>query len=72
VPEYIISQHDPRGERTEQLAAVKAAPTYNMEYGFPVSTGPDDDGPSPAAATTPWTIGWPTCHRSTSPSNNSA
>jgi len=46
VPEYIISQRDPRGERTEQLAAVKAAHTYNMEYGFPVSTGPDDNGPS--------------------------
>jgi arachidonate 15-lipoxygenase len=46
VPEYIISQRDPRGERTEQLAAVKAAHTYNMEYGFPVSTGPDENGPS--------------------------
>jgi arachidonate 15-lipoxygenase len=46
VPEYLISQRDPRGERTEQLAAVKAAHTYNMEYGFPVSTGPDDNGPS--------------------------
>ena len=46
MPEYIISQRDPRGERTEQLAAVKAAHTYNMEYGFPVSTGPDDNGPS--------------------------
>ena len=28
MPEYLISQHDPRGERTEQLAAVKAAHTY--------------------------------------------
>ena len=46
MPEYIISQRDPRGERTEQLAAVKAAHTYNMEYGFPVSTGPDENGPS--------------------------
>jgi arachidonate 15-lipoxygenase len=46
VPEYIISQRDPRGERSEQLAAVKAAHTYNMEYGFPVSTGPDENGPS--------------------------
>jgi arachidonate 15-lipoxygenase len=46
MPEYLISQHDPRGERTEQLTAVKAAHTYNMEYGFPVSTGPDDNGPS--------------------------
>jgi len=46
VPEYIISQRDPRGERTEQLAAVKAAHTYNMEYGFPVSIGPDENGPS--------------------------
>ena len=46
MPEYIISQRDPRGERTEQLAAVKAAHAYNVEYGFPVSTGPDDNGPS--------------------------
>ena len=47
MPEYIISQRDPRGERTEQLAAVKAAHTYNLEYGFPVAAGPDDgNGPS--------------------------
>jgi arachidonate 15-lipoxygenase len=46
VPEYLISQNDPRGERAEQLAAVKAAHTYNLEYGFPVATGPDDNGPS--------------------------
>ena len=46
MPEYLISQHDPRGERPEQLAAVKAAHTYNVEYGFPVSAGPDDgNGP---------------------------
>ena len=51
MPEYIISQRDPRGERTEQLAAVKAAHTYNMEYGFPVSTGPDENGPS-----NPWRL----------------
>ena len=47
MPEYLISQHDPRGERTEQLAAVKAAHTYNLEYGFPVAAGVDDgNGPS--------------------------
>ena len=47
MPEYLISQHDPRGERTEQLAAVKAAHTYNVEYGFPVAAGVDDgNGPS--------------------------
>ena len=47
MPEYLISQRDPRGERAEQLAAVKAAHTYNMEYGFPVAAGADDDnGPS--------------------------
>jgi arachidonate 15-lipoxygenase len=47
VTEYLISQHDPRGERPEQLAAVKATHTYNMEYGFPVAAGADDgNGPS--------------------------
>jgi hypothetical protein len=30
VPDYLISQHDPRGERSEQMAAVKAAYTYDM------------------------------------------
>ena len=49
MPEYLISQHDPRGERAEQMAAVKAAHTYNLEYGFPVAAGPDDgNGPSAA------------------------
>jgi arachidonate 15-lipoxygenase len=42
VPEYLISQQDPRGERPEQLSAVRAAHTYNLELGFPVSAGPDD------------------------------
>jgi len=47
VPEYLISQRDPRSERTEQLAAFKTAHTYNVEYGFPVAAGPDDgNGPS--------------------------
>ena len=47
MPDYLISQHDPRGERAEQMAAVKAAHTYNMAYGFPVAAGPDDgNGPS--------------------------
>lgn len=49
MPEYLISQNDPRGERAEQMAAVKAAHTYNLEYGFPVAAGPDDgNGPSKA------------------------
>ena len=31
------------------MAVVKAAHTYNMEYGFPVAAGPDDgNGPSAA------------------------
>lgn len=42
MPEYLISQHDPRGERPEQLAAARAAHTYSLELGFPVSAGPDD------------------------------
>src|SRR4029079_18240953 len=47
VPEYLISQHDTRGERSEQMAAVKKVHTYNMQYGFPVAAGPDDgNGPS--------------------------
>src|SRR4029079_19455121 len=41
-PEYLISQHDTRGERSEQMAAVKKVHTYNMQYGFPVAAGPDD------------------------------
>jgi arachidonate 15-lipoxygenase len=49
MPEYLISQRDPRGERSEQMAAVKAAYTYNTEYGFPVAAGADDgNGPSAA------------------------
>ena len=49
MPEYLISQNDPRGERAEQMAAVKAAHTYNLEYGFPVAAGADDgNGPSAA------------------------
>ena len=47
MPDYLISQHDPRGERSEQMAAVKAAYTYDMQYGFPVAAGPaDGNGPS--------------------------
>ena len=42
MPEYLISQDDSRGERPEQLAAVRAAHTYNLALGFPVSAGPDD------------------------------
>ena len=47
MPEYLISQHDPRGERSEQLAALKAAHSYDSAYGFPVAAGPPDgNGPS--------------------------
>src|SRR5690242_1902611 len=47
MPDYLISQHDPRGERSEQMAAVKAAYTYDLQYGFPVAAGPaDGNGPS--------------------------
>ena len=38
MPEYLISQKDPRGERAEQLAALRAAHTYDMAYGFPVAS----------------------------------
>ncbi|MFD8500918.1 lipoxygenase family protein [Amycolatopsis sp. NPDC059657] len=44
--EYLISQHDGRAERAEQLAAVRAGYTYNLELGFPVSSGMrDEDAP---------------------------
>src|SRR4029450_6401364 len=47
MPEYLISQHDPRGERSEQLAALRAAHSYDSAYGFPVAAGPPDgNGPS--------------------------
>ncbi len=46
MPEYRISQHDPREDRAEQLAAVRAGHTYNLELGFPVSAGPDDNSPT--------------------------
>ena len=47
MPEYLISQHDPRGERAEQLAALRAAHRYDSAYGFPVAAGPPDgNGPS--------------------------
>src|SRR4051794_27791179 len=45
VTEYLIPQHDSRGERAEQLAGVRAGYTYNLEFGFPVSAGPDENGP---------------------------
>ncbi|MFD4599231.1 lipoxygenase family protein [Streptomyces sp. NPDC058464] len=49
MPEYLISQNDPRRERPEQMAAVKAAHTYDKAYGFPVAAGADDgNGPSAA------------------------
>jgi len=34
---YLISQHDPRGERADQLAAVRDEYRYTMDFGFPVS-----------------------------------
>ena len=38
MPEYLISQHDPRGERADQLAAVRREYRYTMDFGFPVSS----------------------------------
>ena len=38
MPEYLISQHDPRGERADQLAAVRREYRYTMDLGFPVSS----------------------------------
>ena len=35
---YLISQHDPRGERADQLAAVRDEYRYTMDFGFPVSS----------------------------------
>ena len=45
--DYLIPQHDGRAERAEQLAAVRAAYRYNMDFGFPVSAGMrEEDEPS--------------------------
>ena len=38
MPDYLISQHDPRGERADQLAAVRREYRYSMDFGFPVSS----------------------------------
>ncbi|MEV4314433.1 hypothetical protein [Actinocrispum sp. NPDC049592] len=40
--DYLVPQHDGRAERAEQLAAVRAAYRYNMDFGFPVSAGMRD------------------------------
>jgi arachidonate 15-lipoxygenase len=47
--DYLISQHDPRGERADQLAAVRSEYRYTMDLGFPVSStlGADHE-PGPA------------------------
>jgi arachidonate 15-lipoxygenase len=42
VTDYLISQHDGRADRAEQLAAVRAGYTYKMDFGFPVSAGTRD------------------------------
>jgi len=49
LPDYLISQHDPRGERADQLAAVRREYRYSMDFGFPVSStlGADHE-PAPA------------------------
>ncbi len=39
MPECLLPQHDGRGERAEQLAALRATYSYNMEMGFPVAAG---------------------------------
>lgn len=38
MPVYLISQHDARGERADQLAAVRREYRYTMDFGFPVSS----------------------------------
>ncbi|MFI9385938.1 lipoxygenase family protein [Kutzneria sp. NPDC052558] len=38
MPDYLISQHDPRGERADQLAAARREYRYTMDFGFPVSS----------------------------------
>jgi arachidonate 15-lipoxygenase len=38
LPDYLISQHDPRGERADQLAAARSEYRYTMDFGFPVSS----------------------------------
>jgi len=49
LPDYLISQHDPRGERADQLAAVRREYRYSMDFGFPVSaTLGADHEPAPA------------------------
>ncbi|MFC4944713.1 lipoxygenase family protein [Pseudonocardia sp. GCM10023141] len=42
MPEYLISQNDPRGERGEQLAELRGEYRYNMDFGFPVSAAMGD------------------------------
>jgi arachidonate 15-lipoxygenase len=47
VTDYLISQHDGRADRAEQLAAVRAGYKYNVEFGFPVAAGVrEDDEPA--------------------------
>ncbi|MDX6279743.1 MAG: arachidonate 15-lipoxygenase [Kribbellaceae bacterium] len=40
--EYLLSQHDGRVERAEQLAALRETYSYNLEMGFPVAAGTQD------------------------------
>ncbi|MEU0881367.1 hypothetical protein ABZ345_22375 [Lentzea sp. NPDC005914] len=45
--EYLISQHDSRAERVEQVAAVRSVYRYDMDMGFPVAAGTTEaDGPA--------------------------
>jgi arachidonate 15-lipoxygenase len=46
---YLLSQHDPRPERAEQLKAAREHYAYDMRYGFAVSAGEAvEDRPSAA------------------------
>jgi hypothetical protein len=40
--EYLLSQHDGRPERAEQLAALRETYSYNLDFGFPVAAGTQD------------------------------
>lgn len=45
--EYLLPQHDGRVERAEQLEIVRKTYSYNMDMGFPVAAGTqDDDAPA--------------------------
>jgi arachidonate 15-lipoxygenase len=46
---YLLSQHDPRPERAEQLKIVRDNYSYNMKYGFAVTASEENDNGTNAA-----------------------